>query len=245
MKLNERMQKAKKALQDKANEIKVNISKCGICNGRGLNSKNISFGEMSFMMPAQCVCSELDDIDMITINEKLELIKKVYNYIDNDVPSIFRDNLYTIHEVDNFLKDNTKKIFWAYSLAKGTGKTTLSYSAAAYNKAINKSHVTFYKEKSLKFNSFNQEYEIDIFNNEFLIIDDVGTNNKRLQALIDFYYYLFDELISKSGKLFITSQYSITEWIQELEKVDKMQAGRIESRLKSMVIEKEITRSLQ
>ena len=122
MRLKDKIKTIESFLINKHREIKTQMRSCKLCKGTGINDDPIVIKDIVIPMKSYCSCTEKDGIDLMQIKDKFKRLKKMLAFVDFEVPEVFRANLYVIRETEDFLKSD-KKIFWSYSLAKGTGKT--------------------------------------------------------------------------------------------------------------------------
>jgi len=144
--------------------------------------------------------------------------------IQVEIPLIYRGA--ELKNIDKRIIDfmgNKNNFAWIYGKA-GTGKTYSLY-ALSCNKINERGRaLKIVKEYNIK---FDEEYKT------IQAIDDMGLSNNenRNKYLLDWYFVLIDHILENDKKLLITSNLTISEWIDNMKRINGDTAMRIASRL--------------
>lgn len=223
--------------QDKINKVKENEKSCIICKGTR-KIKNEGVSKFSFSMA--CDCQKTGDNTFIYDTQiKLKELKELELIMLTDIKHDRLTKNVSLEKIKPFIENKKVKYknMWLYGKS-GVGKTTLVKQLNYFSLLKRGSLLKYHKEIELK-----SEYgEIGVkYTN---IIDDLGYKLKKgkYNNYLFWFCMVLDLAFERGTTLWITSNYSPEEYIEEISKIDSMTSIRVKNRLKDFYV-KEIKES--
>lgn len=200
-------------------------NKCNKCKDGFISEEKILFGQkMSFNV--YCDCQKYESIYRNEWLERKQKLMNFYQRIKSNIPIDFQSKVF-FELQDIRIKDfvrNDKIFLWIYG-NNGNGKTSAIYAIKMEQIMRNEIYLISVV------NEYNFSFNTPI--SGFLAIDDVYKlkSQERLRYLLPLYYNLFNYKRDNREKCIFSSNISISEFLENISKIDTDIANAIHDRM--------------